>query len=101
MNGSPELARSRALVKSQDNTAQTLRSELAACRVKLMDYEAQISLMRQARNQASAVPPPDPRIPALEAAMRNALLRVADLAGSLSWRITAPLRALGKRSSKQ
>jgi len=101
MDGSPELARLRALVKSQDKTAQTLRSELAACKVKLKDYEAQVTLVRQARNQASAVPPRDPRISALEAVMQNTLLRVADLEGSLSWRITAPLRALGKRFIKE
>jgi len=97
LNSSEDLSKLKVLVKAQDQTAKVLRSELQVAQNTIKDLQAQVEA---GRRRGWTIDPafPDQRneVDSLRKAVAGAQYRVTDMERSLSWRITAPLRILGK-----
>ena len=101
MDQADELVKLQALVKAQDRTAQQLRTELQQVRNQvLLQQSAAESAQRAAMTaeiaNGNTLEQVSLQIASLETALAGARHRVQSLEQSLSWRLTAPLRAFGK-----
>ncbi len=93
--GGDELGRLQLLLKAQDQTAKQLRSDLAQRSTKVRELEAQLTKARDIATRPLGAAEIS-HISALEAALSSYQSRLHEMQQSLSWKITAPLRALSK-----
>ncbi len=90
-----EIAKITALAKSLDQTAKQLRSELSLAQNKLKNLQVELETKRRLVAATESVYQNN-LVEALQSALASAQFRVQELETSLSWRVTMPLRAVGR-----